>query len=109
MSGNPTKRGLSAPRRRLVELLQELNFGRVENLTVREGQPVLDPPPRIVREWKFGAEKGPRPERAIGEFALKLQVVELFAALDELGDGVVDLIEVKHGLPFKMEVAALAP
>jgi hypothetical protein len=105
MSTTTTKKSLSGPRRRLVELFQEINFGRVLNLTVRDREPVLDPAPRIVRERKFGGENGPRPERASGDFPLKAQVLELCAALDELGDAVIDLIEVKNGLPFKMEVA----
>jgi hypothetical protein len=105
MSTTTTKKSLSCPRRRLVELFQEINFGRVLHLTVRDREPVLDPAPRIVRERKFGGENGARPERASGDFALKVQILELCAALDELGDGVIDLIEVKNGLPFKMEVA----
>lgn len=104
MATSVTKRGLSGPRQQLLELLQELNFGRLEQLVVRGGEPVLDPRPRIVREVKFGAENGPRPERGARDFALKAQVVELCAALDRLQDGAIDLIEVKHGLPFRMEV-----
>lgn len=89
---------------RLVRLMQELNFGQVHDLVVRDGEPVFDPPPRVVREVKFGSENGPRPEAAKGDFALKAQVRELLAQLEALGDGVVESIEVKHGLPFKMTV-----
>jgi hypothetical protein len=99
------KTGLSEPRRRLVELMQALNFGRVENLPVRDGEPVLDPLPRRVREVKFASENGPRPERAAAAFLLKAQVIELFQLLDELRDGVIQVIEVKHGLPFRVLVA----
>lgn len=89
---------------RLVRLMQELNFGQVRDLVVRDGEPVFDPPPRVVREVKFGGENGPRPEAAKADFALKVQVRELFAQLEALGDGLVECIEVKHGLPFKMTV-----
>jgi hypothetical protein len=89
---------------RLVRLMQELNFGQVRDLVVRDGEPVFDPPPRVVREVKFGGENGPRPEVAKGDFALKAQVRELLAQLEALGDGLVECIEVKHGLPFKMTV-----
>jgi len=95
---------LSPAGERLVRLMQELNFGQVRNLVVRDGEPVFDPPPRVVREVKFGSENGPRPEAAKGDFALKAQVRELLAQLEALGDGVVECIEVKHGLPFKMTV-----
>jgi hypothetical protein len=33
---------------------------------------------------------------------LKEQVVELFAYFDQISNGVIDLIEVKHGLPFRV-------
>jgi len=84
--------------------MQELNFGQVRNLVIRDGEPVFDPPPRVVREVKFGGENGPRPEVAKADFALKAQVRELLAQLEAMGDGVVRCIEVKHGLPFKMTV-----
>ena len=88
----------------MVRLMQEINFGQVRDLVVRDGEPVFDPPPRVVREVKFGSENGPRPESAKGDFALKAQVREMLAQLEALGDGVVECIEVTHGLPFKMTV-----
>ncbi len=103
-----SKAALSPARRRLVELLQQLNFGRVEGLSVLDGDPVFDPPPRVVREVKFGGENGPRPEAAAADFPLKSQLVELFQHFDEIGDGTIDVLEVKHGLPFRMVVAEAA-
>jgi hypothetical protein len=98
------KSELSESRRRLLELMQELGFGRIEALPVRAGDPVLDPPPTIVREVKFGGQNGPRVERTLGDFPLKAHVVELFDELDRLHDGVIDVLTVKHGLPFNMHV-----
>lgn len=68
------------------------------------GQPVFDPPPRLVREVKFGAHNGPRPEAALRDFVLKAQLVEFFAWLDMFGDGVIERLEVQHGLPFRIVV-----
>lgn len=101
-----SKSSLSPARRRLVELMQDLNFGRVERLEVLDGQPVFDPPPRIVREIKFGAQNEPRPEGVLRDFVLKAQLVEFFACLDTLGDGVLERLEVQHGLPFRVVVVA---
>jgi hypothetical protein len=84
--------------------MQSLNFGRIENLHVRCGEPVFMPPPRIVQDIKFGAESGPRPELGTPDFQLRRQVNELFDHLARLNDGMVDLLEVKHGLPFKLEL-----
>jgi hypothetical protein len=99
-----TKASLSEPRRRLVELMQDLHFGRIEHLIVRAGDPVLEPPPRIVSDITCGGDNGPRPEREATDFPLKQQVRELFRQLDELDEGTIELLEVKHGLPFRLLV-----
>ena len=104
MSSVPTKGGLSPARRRLVEILQRLNFGRVEGLEVRGGEPVLDPPPAVVREYKFAGENGPRPEAARADCRLKSQIGDLMHLLDEVGDGTIAVLSVKHGLPFHAEL-----
>ena len=100
--------GLTLSRRRLVELMQTINFGRIESLAVRGGDPVFDPKPRVVREIKFGGENGPRPETVTADFRLKAQVVDLFRELDHLRDGTVEVLEIKHGLPFRVFVAEAA-
>ena len=99
-----TAASLPPARRRLVTLMQEVNFGRVEGIVVRGGEPILDPLPRVVREIKLCAENGPRPEVAKDDFALRAQVRDLFAHMEAMDDGVICCIEVKHGLPFKMTV-----
>jgi len=99
-----TKCSLSSARKRLLELMQKVNFGRIQGLTVRNGEPVFDMPPRVVRMVKFAGENGPRPEAAHVDFVLKKEVDDLFAHLNSLDNGVIRSIEVKHGLPFSMEI-----
>ena len=94
----------SPARRKLIREMQRINFGQIRKLALHGGQPAMEPPPTIVREHKFGAENGPRPELGIREFLLKQQVIELFEFFDELRDGVIDVLEIKHGLPFRMIV-----
>ena len=100
----PTKSCLSDAQVRLIELMQRINYGRIEGLSVCDGQPIMDPPPRVIREIKFGGDNGPRPEAAKSDFALKAQVRDLFAQLEALGDGVIPCIEIQRGLPFRMTV-----
>jgi hypothetical protein len=99
-----TKSSLSESRKWLVEIMQRLNFGRIEHLQVRSGEPVLDPALQIVRDIKIGGENGPRPESETPDFILKAQVLEFFEHLDRLGNGTVHEVEIKHGLPFKLTV-----
>ncbi len=93
---------LSEAEGRLVRMMQDLNFGKVENLLVRSGQPIFNPLPRVVREIKLGADSSPRPEWHRGDFALKDQIIELIQILRTMDDGVVHLLEVKHGLAFRL-------
>ena len=84
--------------------MQRLNFGRIEDLEVRGGEPVFSPAPRIVQDIKLGGENGPRAELAAADFVLKSQVAEFFDHLSRLGDGSIESIDVKHGLPFKLVI-----
>ena len=98
------KSELTTAQRRLVEMMQEINFGCIRDLVVRDGQPVFEPPPHKVREYKFCCENDPRPEAVKVDFALKAAVRELFARLEALGNGVVLCLQVQRGLPFRMTV-----
>lgn len=98
------KSSLTPSQQKLLAEMQRINFGRIFDLSVRDGQPVMDPPPRVVREIKFGGDNGPRPESAKADFTLKAQVRELFAQFEALGDGVIPCIEIQRGLPFRMTI-----
>jgi hypothetical protein len=102
------KSSLSPGRRRLLEAMQRLNFGRIEGLEIRNGEPVFHPSPRIVQDIKIGGENGSRPELSIDDFALKSAVIELFDHLSRIGDGTLESIEVKYGMPFKLVVEQAA-
>ncbi len=102
MTSTTMKTDLSPARRRLVEKMQRLNFGRIEGLHVRSGEPAFDPPPRIIRSVKLGGDNGPRHEATKDDFMMKTAVRELFDILNQIGDGVVECIDVRHGLPCGM-------
>ena len=99
-----TKAVLSESQSRLVELLQRINFGRVEGLHVRAGEPVFDPAPRVVQKLKIGADNAPRPEATLPDFGLKRQMIELLEIIAELGEGEIRSIETAHGLPLLVEL-----
>ncbi len=99
-----TKSTLSSGRKRILELMQYINFGRIDGLIIKNSEPVFDPPPRVVREIKLGGENSPRPEIESDNFTLKSKAVEFLSHLDHLCNGSVETIEVKHGLPFHMRI-----
>lgn len=91
---------LAPGNRRLIGLMQSTGFGTLEQVHVRHGDVRFDPAPVVTREIKLASEDlVPAPA---GDFLLKRQHIELIEHLAQLGDGVVPLIEVKHGLPFRI-------
>jgi len=98
------KSDLSREGQTLVEQMQRINFGRIEHLPVRGGQPVWADQSRVIRKVKLGGENTPRTESGYGDFELKRQVVDLFDQLERIGDGLIRSLEIKHGLPFVMDV-----
>lgn len=90
---------LSAPRQALVRLFQSINFGYVEGLDVRGGEPVFSPAPTVFVEVKLDAANEPRPEVALADFELGAEVTRLVKQLDALGDGFIARIDVRYGIP----------
>ncbi len=97
---------VSRSRQRLTELMQKLCFGTIYILPVLNGEPVLDPLPRTVRRQKVGALRHSRPQ---GDFTLKRELVEFFDELTAIGNGIILMIEVAHGLPTVYEFEETIP
>jgi hypothetical protein len=95
---------LPSEMQQLVDLMAEVGFGQIEQVVVRGGIPQLQPMPRVVREIKFG-EREAAPARKSADTCPKRHVVELIAALAEIGDGIIERLEIRHGLPFRMVIA----
>jgi hypothetical protein len=96
---------MSPARRRLTDLMSEIGFGQIEGLVVQRGEPQFQPMPRVIREIKFG-ERETTQAGMSADAAPKRHVIELFAALAKVGDGIIERLEIRHGLPFRMVVAA---
>jgi hypothetical protein len=85
--------------------MQRMPYGRIEHLSIKNGDPVFSPPARFVRDIKLGsAESGPRPELESADFLLKREHIELFDTFSRIADGLIDCIEIKAGLPFRITV-----
>jgi hypothetical protein len=94
---------LSPQQRSLLEIMHEHQFGRIENMSIRAGQPVLDQDLKVVRVASLGGENGGTNFPAPDEFELKRAVCELFDELVRLGHGTVVKLEFKRGLPCRLE------
>jgi hypothetical protein len=83
--------------------MQQLGFGRFEYLQIRGGELLLNPWPVAVRDVKFGTPTNTgKPAAATSE--LRPQVAEFFAYVREVDAGEIRELDVRHGLPFSMEI-----
>ncbi|MBF0437134.1 MAG: hypothetical protein HQL77_17450 [Magnetococcales bacterium] len=99
-----TTHGLSVPQKRLLVLMMEIQFGRIEGLVVTNGDPIIQKGSIVVREVKFGASDSNNTTAPDRDFSLKSQVIEMFEYLQRMRTGMVDVLEIKNGLPFRMSV-----
>ena len=97
------KRSLDPVALRLVEIIEELGFGRIEQISVCDGKPCFERATEVVQEIKLGSEIEPRVEHSNADLTLKSEFERLFNLLDQLRDGIVD-IEIRHGVPFRLVV-----
>jgi hypothetical protein len=87
---------LSVEQRALAEVMREHQFGRVENMPVRDGQPILGGTVRLIRTALLtGDTKGVKAPRT-SDFGLKCAVVNLFGELARLNNGTVLRLEFRH-------------
>jgi hypothetical protein len=98
------KECLLGPKRRVIELCQAVNFGRI-SFRVRGGEPDADQPWRTLRTVKVtGGRNGPRPESCKVDFELRKEQIALLDELSCLADSTRVTVEVKHGLPFIIQI-----
>ena len=83
--------------------MQQLGFGRFQYLQMRGGELVLNPWPVAVRDIKFAAAANcAKPSDATSD--LRPQIAELFEYVRDVDAGEIRELEVRHGLPFSMEI-----
>lgn len=97
-------RDLSISERSILAAMQRLGFGRYEGLRIEHGELVLNPWPTTIQGVKFGSAEPAPPRERQAEFELKKQAAEFFEYVRALDAGEIRCLEVRHGLPFSMEV-----
>ncbi len=97
-------RDLPEAHQRLIRTMQALGFGSV-GFHVQDGLPDLDRPWCTHQTIKMSAApNGPRPELRMGDFELCKDQVVLLEQLARVRDGARVTVEVRHGLPFTINI-----
>lgn len=93
-------KSLSDERQQLIVCMHEKQFGTIRNLPVIEGEPLLGQA-RVVRRRNLSKESDRKPVSK--NFRLKVAQVRLLETLDEIENGVLELITFRDGLPCELE------
>jgi hypothetical protein len=96
-------RDLSPSERSFVAVLQQLGFGHLESVRICGGAVVFDPWPTVVKVLKFGVVEIQPPDGS-ADFELRRPMADLFEYIRGVDAGEIRCLEVRHGLPFSMEI-----
>jgi hypothetical protein len=95
---------LSPARQALVCLLHDISFGRLEDLSVRCGEPILQPPPRVIRTVRFGASEDAGTTPSVQTLAQRPAILRLMSMLSRMQNGCIARLEIRNAQPAFMEI-----
>lgn len=90
--------------RYVCERAWRLGYGIFRGLHVRAGDPLLDPPPIVVRMFRCDAASTTNHEAVVPDFVMKREHLAFQQELAAIGDGVIDVIKVHDRLPVSLEI-----
>lgn len=97
--------GSFSPNLRYVcERAWRLGHGTIRGLHVRAGDPLLDPPPIVIRMFRCDAASTTTHEAVVPDFVVKREHLAFQQKLAAIGNGVIAVIKVHDRLPVNLEM-----
>ena len=90
--------------REFGRLIRDTRFGSIRDFRLSEGRPVIDDGTQISVEYKLSGLESHEEVIDAETFLDRPQVRTMLARFRQVGDGVVECLDVRDGLPFKMVV-----
>lgn len=76
-----------------------MNFGIIQRIRVHDADPVFDRHNVVLVDEKLDGNDAPRPEAELADFELAAELCRLMRRLDEIGNGIIERLEVRGGIP----------
>ena len=92
---------LSPAQQRITNRMREMGFGKIRNLSIINGEPILKGATITTRR------KLTKPEAMFkfkSDSELSTEHFELFRTINEIQNGIIACLEVQHGLPCHLEI-----
>ena len=91
---------LTEAERRLLEICQRIQFGRLLDLHMQNGQPLIGSRITVERDHKYGSRHRNQPPDS-ADFALKDQQRDFIERLRATDGCQVVKVQIQHGMPFR--------
>ena|ERR1700733_5406136 len=89
---------LSGPRQALIRRCQQVGFGTLRKVEVRDREPIFGAT-EVIFDLKLDSENAPRPEQNLSDFLVCDEIRRLFSMLDDFVNATIEQIEVRTGVP----------
>lgn len=96
------KSEISESGRKLIAVMQEVNYGRLMNVKVFDGELVFTPDSVVERDVRFGKNPEDSGYKIEKDYELKKPLADFFRHLAEIHDGEISNLEIQAGLPCLM-------
>lgn len=90
--------------RELIRLIRQTQFGCISNIKLSAGQPVVDGNTSVSIEFKLSGIEPTKEVLSEQDYLNRPQVRTLFERFRTLGNGTIECLDVRDGLPFKMTI-----
>lgn len=88
----------------LIQLIQKMRFGRIENFRLVDGQPIVGAETELCTEYRLSGVEQPWEVITDREFLNMPHVRTMFERFEHERDGTVDYLDVRDGLPSRLMV-----
>ena len=96
---------VSAQRQGLIRLFQSTSYGCLQDLMIRDSEPILNSPhPVVFADLRLDVEERSRDELSLSDFVLCAEFVRLLSMFDEIGSGEISRIEIRAGVPRRLTI-----
>jgi hypothetical protein len=94
---------LSTSDLKLIEVMNQIGFGRIGSFRVSNGRAVVDPKPRTYRSVNTSAETESPRSPWVGDY-LEKRYARVITSMRELQEGEITRIDMQNGIPVHLEI-----
>lgn len=104
MTESTKVRELSGPQSRILKEMQRRNYGTLEGVLMKNGDPLITDETIVNQTIKIGGNNGPRREHRLHNYELKSAQIQFLEELKAIPDGSLFDVVFSGGLPLFIQM-----